>query len=836
MGQEDCYEIIQALRRDFHSLSDQNKIARRRALEKIGKETFEKKPKPDVEVLKTIFDQIYKDVLKLFSDPVDRTRETAIKLATKFLTVLNGLDNYHAYIIPTIKQRLTADEEPEPTEEIRLLLVETLRILIDLAGEQTAAFIDDHVNILQKTLVDSFPDVRKESCQCVRRLYEVSPQPFYMQGESLIKPLLKSLSHQHNKVRTAMIETIGITILGTSGKAVDEVFTHLAQRTFDHSGVVRLAVVNVVGRWLLELRDRYSFFSKLLPLLLSGFSDELPDIVNKSQTWFKQAGALYEEENEKDFKEKKEYLTQKHFEDALDHERPSLGCRALVQQNFSKILPAIINDITDWTPSTRIKSASLLYHMVYFCEDHVTMNIELLSQGLYRAAEDDEKEVVQHVLKTAELVGLFVEPRVYMNLIIPHLESVTLSPKSISRTLRILSCFVKKANYRLIGDEITRVCKTLSSPEISSTIDQSCQESLLECTNQIIAKNGINHSEFSKDLFKVLLNVTSLACNGEVKNQVKSQLGELSLKLNMTSSDDLFNMFGSELTMELKDSCKQWTGQSPEFYLYIAILSESKMALVSFLQTALEIFVQCSDASRDPEMRQKMFVNLSQLVLSCRGEESLIKELQQCALKLLRETVLPNCIWQAGRTAAAVRSVAISFLWAMLESGVITDGHLKESFKEIHTQIIACLDDHNETTRLVTVKVMLKLLQVCGPSFDVEQLHVIYPEVLKRLDDSSDDIRILATKALAAYFNSLPSNYDREFFQVHLEFIYKTLLIHMDDSHQNVQEAVYTCLKEGVQIHAGLLKNKVEDVKNKHRTKTYCEELSKLCESQLREV
>ena len=43
----------------------------------------------------------------------------------------------------------------------------------------------------------------------------------------------------------------------TSGKAVDDAFTHLAQRTFDHSGPVRLMVAEVVGDWLLNLRDRY---------------------------------------------------------------------------------------------------------------------------------------------------------------------------------------------------------------------------------------------------------------------------------------------------------------------------------------------------------------------------------------------------------------------------------------------------------------------------------------------------------------------------------------------------------------------------------------------------
>ena len=35
--------------------------------------------------------------------------------------------------------------------------------------------------------------------------------------------------------------------------------------------------------------------------------------------------------------------------------RPSLGCRVLVQRNLSKILPAALRDMADWTADTRVK-------------------------------------------------------------------------------------------------------------------------------------------------------------------------------------------------------------------------------------------------------------------------------------------------------------------------------------------------------------------------------------------------------------------------------------------------------------------------------------------------
>ena len=52
--------------------------------------------------------------------------------------------------------------------------------------------------------------------------------------------------------------------MSTSGKSIDDVFTHIAQRTFDSSSPVRLMVVEVVGKWLIELRDRYVNLSSMV--------------------------------------------------------------------------------------------------------------------------------------------------------------------------------------------------------------------------------------------------------------------------------------------------------------------------------------------------------------------------------------------------------------------------------------------------------------------------------------------------------------------------------------------------------------------------------------------
>ena len=60
-----------------------------------------------------------------------------------------------------------------------------------------------------------------------------------MQSESLIGPLMQSISHQHWKVRVAVIEATGTAIQFGSGKSVDDVLPHFAQRLFDDVPQVR---------------------------------------------------------------------------------------------------------------------------------------------------------------------------------------------------------------------------------------------------------------------------------------------------------------------------------------------------------------------------------------------------------------------------------------------------------------------------------------------------------------------------------------------------------------------------------------------------------------------
>ncbi|XP_021571179.1 dynein assembly factor 5, axonemal, partial [Carlito syrichta] len=216
-----------------------------------------------------------------------------------------------------------------------------------------------------------------------------------MQSESLIGPLMQTISHQHWKVRVAAIEATGEVIQFGNGKSVDDVLSHFAQRLFDDVPQVRQAVTAVVGGWLLHLRDRYSFFHKLMPLLLSGLSDEMPQVRQMAASLWEDAGLQWQKENEEDLKDKLDFACPPPPHYPAQESRPVLGCRELVFRNLSKMLPGLCHDITDWVVGTRVKAAQLLPVLLLHAEDHTTQHLEVVLRTLLRAGADEEAAVVQ---------------------------------------------------------------------------------------------------------------------------------------------------------------------------------------------------------------------------------------------------------------------------------------------------------------------------------------------------------------------------------------------------------------------------------------------------------
>ncbi len=213
MAEQDMCEsvetILQRLARHINGLGEESRMTRRRAIEGINKELFQRKPGLEKGLLQGVLKELIKPILKLSSDTVEKCRELSISLLLSALEGCLEPIEFLSYVIPFLVQRIGQQDIVEQSEEIRLQLVKLLKYLIEVSSKRIGAYVDDCVKILQRTIIDPYPEVKKESCNCACVLAKTVPEQFHMQSESLIKPLLQTLSHQHSRVRVTAVNAIG---------------------------------------------------------------------------------------------------------------------------------------------------------------------------------------------------------------------------------------------------------------------------------------------------------------------------------------------------------------------------------------------------------------------------------------------------------------------------------------------------------------------------------------------------------------------------------------------------------------------------------------------------
>lgn len=90
------------------------------------------------------------------------------------------------------------------------------------------------------------------------------------------------------------------------------------------------------------------------------------------------------------------------------------------------------------------------------------------------------------------------------------------------------------------------------------------------------------------------------------------------------------------------------------------------------LDDVMPIFVTNLDTDKDPELRLKFFSLLSRLVISAGSTLDSCHKFGEFAVIVVKDIIIPNCVWKAGRVAGAIRTTATSCVWALLQSGVLS--------------------------------------------------------------------------------------------------------------------------------------------------------------------
>ncbi|XP_075231279.1 dynein axonemal assembly factor 5 isoform X2 [Lycorma delicatula] len=759
MDSVEVKEIL--LHKHCNALQSTNKRQRKNALETIKKELIDNSS--DENTILQHYKTVQKYLIRCIRDDSESCREYAVSLITQVIEQVPMDDGILGFIFPELRERMGGIEIKEPSEEVRLLIVILLHRIVLKYGSILVHYLDDYIEILKKTIIDPYPKVKKESCECAADLSKAIPQHFHMQSESLIKPILLVMYHQHYRIRVAAIKSLGDIICNGNNKSVSDVTTALAERLFDQNPIVRKTVAEVVGMWLIKLYDRYSYWHKLIPLMLTSLCDEIHSQAEEAWKLWEIAGSQWVTENENDIKDKLDFLPEEVSWYPNGVRRPNIGCRELVQREMSKYLPAIVNELTDWKVDIKVKSAQLLCTTIQHAEQKITQHISKILPAMYKAFCDEDKRVVENIQKSAELIGYFVLPEVYCGQILPAIED-----GANYGNLGVLACAIKYSPKGTTTPKIKEIANIIDRGEICYTNKVKEQEQLLNLISGLLRncpKEWCN--TVLQQLFNVLVYIQGITGNEDIKKDAK--------EYGVVASLDI-------ILIILKSAMEE--GIDPEVVLKIL------WAIFDILQ--------------------------NDKLISILDDKKYFFEV------LLTEVLIKQLVWKAGRSAEALRTASA----ACLSQGLYN--MMKFSSNKISSDmlnlflphLLSLVEDSVIKTRLYSLESLQMLIRGAkyGNILSEEHVNTLIPVVLKRLDDVSDVVRLASLKIIRVVYKE-PTAVCGDHI---VGLLHNTLLIHMDDTNEEIRNTVLDTLKDVGKANPEELLNKItvdsfreEDVSNK---------------------
>jgi dynein assembly factor 5 len=326
---------------------------------------------------------------------------------------------------------------------------------------------------------------------------------------------------------------------------------------------------------------------------------------------------------------------------------------------------------------------------------------------------------------------------------------------------------------------------------------------------------------------EVLVTVMAVSEASGLRDKAQETMDTLAEVENVPSSQDLYRKHVGALLERMTVSPDEWTVHSVELLLFMAILTRSGPAVGEALPHVVPTLRACLQPSADPHLRLKLLSVLSTVLLRPQDTVDSQGQFHSYLETVVKDILAPNLQWRAGRTAAAIRTATASCLWALTSSNILSAKQVQDAQETLMPLVLGMLDEDSQMTRLTSCHIISAFLRTVGDTMDPDKLLKIYPELLKRLDDVSNDVRMAAASALLAWLRCVQSAEGKAYYQSSVQYLYRELLVHLDDPERTIQDTVLEVLKEGGVLFPELLVRETEAVVHQHRSPAYCERLLK---------
>jgi len=490
-----------------------------------------------------------------------------------------------------------------------------------------------------------------------------------------------------------------------------------------------------------------------------------------------------------------------------------------VSWHLHSVLLQVLNNVLEWTVDVRSGAVRLLRVLLVVANRSTTRFVDQCLVHLYRACTDEEAPVAAVARQCAALLGFFVSPEVAYPIIAVNL-GVTLD-ESLKQDLED-----NEAGFVRTGLTHTRVVgKKLNTNGIEnkknvfivlSCMLASCKGVLKEVdvlrVLRFVDDNTHNEdilNELAATVVSVLRSAVDLcvahwarvtnvllrlkAAENCDDKQVDESVSTLARAMGLESVAALYVRFLNEKLADLVSggATQLWGDASPRREMLETLVRHAGAAVAVHYPTLVPVLKRQANPDDASVIARIGILELCHDMI-CTEEEALLDAIKTHSAPILDGVLIPNAVWRPGQASNKIRKASMICVYKMLQRQVVTVDAVESCFSDLVLVIKNCLDDNwSPDNRLLAVLVVAGLLKLLQPVIGAEDLRDLYPDMLKRLDDSNDEIRVTICTAFEVFFRCLPPNWSKSLY----EYILKTLFIHLDDPSERMQAAVGAVLE-----------------------------------------
>ncbi|KAL4096005.1 hypothetical protein PRIC1_009370 [Phytophthora ramorum] len=853
---EAAYNMLSMkMQRDVNCLADPDRSVRRRAADKLYRALQNEASRVSAGVLRALcVTNLQRPLLQCAeSDAVEKCRERALT-SLLFLCENGALEPSDATLkelVALSSARLGKLPYPEPTEEIRLLVLQLLHAFLKQFAAVTVSatslrdVISELANALGKTAVDPFPDAKKMAAECVILISTTWKSDVALQIGAIVRPMVVNLGHQHSRVRVCALQALEAAVpCGSEAlpELIKEVLLPAVEKVvFDHAPSVRKQLVITLAAWLAQIQQIQQYEASIFPIFLAGIIDEAPEVRQLSLAKLNELSVIWEARDEDgnvkagDVEPMEVDMdSAKNTPPLFFETRPPLGARKLAVTIRAQVLPLLLEKMGDWTVQVRERYTQVLSAYLVLLEQNVNPFLDKVFSALGKTCRDDEEPVFNSVKACSGVVGFYADAQMILASLLPMVAGRLAGQDTAQhRTngLVLLGMSIEGMTTKTIGAHLELITEALCDAGLRESEVSDLQDQLAGVVASIIKTAApllSQKDEICFRLFWVLSHLLAASPESSVAYETASEaMLDLAVKIEQPIEVLYARYMGKLLdTMRLPtEAANSWQKSDPSCVLFDSLCRRGGVACGVNLKKIVPVFLVHLDPVQDADVRLAFLALLETML----GTDAISQAFKPFSVALLQKTIIPNIVWRGGRVAATIRKVAVACAYTLLRHGIADQPCLFETAPQMLPVLKSSMDDSDAKTRQLVCLALQYLFVALPGCLGEEPVHQLYAEILKRLDDSNDTVRKAACQTFTTFLKAAPI----EHFQgTIIDYTLDCLFVHLDDSEPDIQEAVFNVLKETVAIDAPRLAKKAEENRTRHQSPRYCDQLLALATAQ----